>query len=322
MDSLVQQILCLVIFHTLYVLSLWSYLQTILTPYGRIPHKFYLAPEISEELAKAPTDHHKDEILAYVVKRNDLPVACRTYSGGIRYCEKCNLIKPDRCHHCSICGTCVLKMDHHCPWINNCVSFTNYKFFVLFLGYTFALCMFVAATTFPYFLKFWSAPDGVNVHKMYLTDTQGTTAMSVTSNPAPIDTGQNYVPFSQKFHVLFLFFISTMLMVGVMFLYCYHVHLLLHNRSTLEAFRPPLMIYGPDRNAFNLGKRENILQLFGRSRILWLMPIFTTEGSGLTYDQRPQLNAGDEEVRQELLNHHPVNSQQGQRNSDNNDTEL
>lgn len=318
MDSFVQQVLCLVIFHILFVFSFWSYAQTILTPHGRIPNKFFLAPEISEDLARAPTDQHKDEILAYVVKRNDLPVACRTYSGGIRYCEKCNLIKPDRCHHCSICGVCVLRMDHHCPWINNCVSFTNYKFFVLFLGYTFALCVFVAATTFPYFLKFWSIPDPTAKPSNIAPGTD--IPSNASSNPNEV--GQNYVPFSLKFHILFLFFISSMLSVGVVFLYCYHIHLLLHNRSTLESFRPPLMTYGPDRNAFNLGKKENVLQLFGRSRILWLMPIFTTEGSGLTYDQRPQLGPGDEEVRQELLNHHPNNISSRQRNSDNNDTEV
>lgn len=134
MESLVQKILCLVLFHILFVFSFWSYIQTIFTPFGKIPNKFFLAPEICEDLAKAQNNQHRDEILAYVAKKNDLPVACRTYSGGIRYCEKCNLIKPDRCHHCSICGMCVLRMDHHCPWINNCVSFTNYKFFVLFLG--------------------------------------------------------------------------------------------------------------------------------------------------------------------------------------------
>ena len=32
-----------------------------------------------------------------------------------RQCKKCNLPKPVRSHHCSICNRCVLKMDHHCP---------------------------------------------------------------------------------------------------------------------------------------------------------------------------------------------------------------
>ena len=35
---------------------------------------------------------------------------------GVRFCDKCKAIKPDRAHHCSVCGRCVLKMDHHCPW--------------------------------------------------------------------------------------------------------------------------------------------------------------------------------------------------------------
>lgn len=324
MDSLIQKILCLTVFNILYIFSYWSYIQTIFTPHGKIPAKFYLSPEISENLAKAPNDQHRDEILAYVVKRNDLPVACRSYNGGIRYCEKCNLIKPDRCHHCSICGLCILKMDHHCPWINNCVSFTNYKFFVLFLGYTFAMCLFVSATTFPYFLKFW-----VPQEDQYKYPSNNMNNDSIVDPPKPPDlpqdmvfgSNQNSVPFSVKFHILFLFFVSSMLSLAVVFLYCYHVYLLLNNRSTLEAFRPPLMTYGSDRNAFNLGKKENVLQLFGRSRLLWLMPIFTTEGSGFAYDQRPNLGHVDEEARQELLNHR-VNNNNNRSNPGNNDTEV
>eukprot|EP01147_Barroeca_monosierra_P008532 gene8532-979_t len=30
-------------------------------------------------------------------------------------CRKCHTYKPERAHHCSVCGRCIRNMDHHCP---------------------------------------------------------------------------------------------------------------------------------------------------------------------------------------------------------------
>jgi palmitoyltransferase len=54
-----------------------------------------------------------------------------------RICKYCKEVKPLRTHHCGLCGTCQMKMDHHCPWINNCVGQNNHRYFLLFLFHVF-----------------------------------------------------------------------------------------------------------------------------------------------------------------------------------------
>ncbi|XP_028165379.1 palmitoyltransferase ZDHHC6-like isoform X2 [Ostrinia furnacalis] len=52
----------------------------------------------------------------------------------LQFCNVCNGYKAPRSHHCRKCGRCVMKMDHHCPWINCCVGHRNHCYFVIFLG--------------------------------------------------------------------------------------------------------------------------------------------------------------------------------------------
>jgi len=61
---------------------------------------------------------------------------------GRRLCRRCNSYKPQRAHHCSVCKRCIIKMDHHCPWVNNCVGIGNHKYFLLFIFYTCLSCVY------------------------------------------------------------------------------------------------------------------------------------------------------------------------------------
>ncbi|ORY02973.1 zf-DHHC-domain-containing protein [Basidiobolus meristosporus CBS 931.73] len=83
------------------------------------------------------------------------PVASRTtvvseyisshISPNSRFCNICEVIKPSRCHHCSTCNRCILKMDQ----INQCVGWGNYKLFYLFILYTSLFCILVVASIIP-----------------------------------------------------------------------------------------------------------------------------------------------------------------------------
>ncbi|XP_055374344.1 palmitoyltransferase ZDHHC20-B isoform X2 [Condylostylus longicornis] len=249
-DSVFVKVIFLLFYHIIGFLFLWSYWKTTCTPIGTVPPKWRLPQSEIDKLIQAETIDQLKVILEYYAR--DLPVSNRTSNGAVRFCDKCKIIKPDRAHHCSVCGCCVLKMDHHCPWVNNCVNFTNYKYFVLFLGYALLYCIYVAITSLENFIKFWQ--NELNI------------------------TGMG------RFHILFLFFVAVMFAISLVSLFGYHIYLVLYNRTTLEAFRAPIFRgNGPDKNGYNLGKTANFQEVFGDDWKLWFLPIFTSKGDGVIY---------------------------------------
>ncbi|KAF2104607.1 zf-DHHC-domain-containing protein [Rhizodiscina lignyota] len=68
------------------------------------------------------------------------------YQGLPNYCTECRCYKPDRAHHSSDVGRCVIRMDHFCPWVGGMVAELNHKWFIQFLVYASFFSVFILAT--------------------------------------------------------------------------------------------------------------------------------------------------------------------------------
>ena len=82
-------------------------------------------------------------------------------------CSKCKTLKPETTHHCRLCGHCVIRMDHHCPWVNNCVAMFNQKYFILFLVYTGVSAFYAAILLTARFLSCTSSAHRVTFFFFY-----------------------------------------------------------------------------------------------------------------------------------------------------------
>ncbi|KNC79313.1 hypothetical protein SARC_08296 [Sphaeroforma arctica JP610] len=193
--------------------------------------------------------------------KNDDNVHCpvRTITaergGGVRLCRIEKLVKPDRTHHCSICRRCILRYDHHCPWIHNCVGFHNHKYFYLFLLYMFLICWWVFGTTLPYTIEWFTSGN--------LSDTKGGT-----------------YPIS-----LSLTIIGAIFGIMVTGLFFFHTYLICVNKTTVEQnFAPNFTVSSKRSNVFNLGVYNNWKYIMGDKVWLWFLPLDGgRSGDGLAY---------------------------------------
>jgi palmitoyltransferase ZDHHC9/14/18 len=73
----------------------------------------------------------------------------------IKYCPTCEIYRPPRAVHCALCGCCIERLDHHCPWIGTCVGKRNYKYFIMFMWSLFLTCVFgIGCCAFHVTMKF------------------------------------------------------------------------------------------------------------------------------------------------------------------------
>ncbi|WVN86643.1 uncharacterized protein L203_101812 [Cryptococcus depauperatus CBS 7841] len=211
-----------------------------------------------------------------------------------RYCKTCQHYKPPRAHHCRQCNTCYLKvslsracncasgsvltvllfgsskqLDHHCPWIGNCVGFFNQGHFIRFLLWvdiatTYHLIMMVSRV--------------MSIAQYYVEPTLVDVLLVVFNFAACI---------------------PVWLCVGMFSVY--HLYLASGNSTTIEGWEKDkvatLVRRGKIKEIkypYNIGVYHNLKAVLGPNPLFWLWPQ-KMQGNGLSFPVCPK--AGDHNVQ-------------------------
>lgn len=218
----------LVTIHILMFLFIWSFYKTYKVDPGGVPdtHEWLVEPDVNK-------------------------IKEREANGELRFCAYEQKYKPDRAHYCRALKKNVLKMDHYCPWVANCVGFYNYKYFLLSLFYANVCCIFVALNSYSSFPDFYSNPN---------------------------------VLFNEVFYLFLEIVLTTVISLIIFPFFLFHLYLTSRNTTTLE-----FCVIGQKHKMYmyDLGIEENFKQVLGDDIIFWFLPVGTPKGNGLYFKTNP-----------------------------------
>jgi len=206
-----------VVFNFLLFLLAYSHLKATLSDPGRVP-----LPKIQLDFSDARRSSKKRK-----------PVSADEWS----LCDRCEAYRPPRAHHCRVCRRCIKKMDHHCPWINNCVGENNQKYFILFLLYTGLSASYALGLT----ISSWTVKSCEGCSHHYLHDVR---------------------------------FVHLVLLVGICGLFCLFVVCIMYDQLYASVYDMTAIEQASNKSLFK-GKAQVCLLrgIFGRGPYWsWLMP--------------------------------------------------
>ena len=243
------------------IMIYWTYWLCCFREPGYVP----LSDEVDDEPAPDAETMATSTMLSEQINlRKDSSV------GKSEMCRKCSSFKPPRAHHCSVCKRCVMRFDHHCPWINNCVGYGNQRHFIRFLVFVSVMCTLLMFTFFYRIVDLAVQMDldwkrNGKVSERHMTVWQLLWFSTVT-------------------------FVDLLVMVSVSILCIYQLYYMCINCTNVENIEKDKVRSHAKRHGFmfhypyDMGFMANIKSILGNNKWLWLWPLQTAHGDGIHYE--------------------------------------
>ncbi|PIA54705.1 hypothetical protein AQUCO_00900936v1 [Aquilegia coerulea] len=231
-----QGLMNVVGFTTMALMCLLTYGIAIVKDPGQVPETF--VPDIEDS-----------ETPIHEIKRK---------GGDLRFCQKCSHYKPPRAHHCRVCKRCVLRMDHHCIWINNCVGHANYKIFFVFVVYAVSAC----------------------IHSLVLF------VGSILHDDPEVEEQSDG---SSRLYYIISGLLLVSITMALSILLGWHIYLTLRNKTTIEyhegvrAMWLAKKVGNIYRHPYDIGPYENLTSVLGPNIFTWVCPTSSHIGPGLRF---------------------------------------